>query len=548
MSMAADDDGGMSALHDSSVDVPVLVALSTAGDRNTVRAALLPVACWRMDDVRFDFDSSFIVPAARKEIGLLVALIEQHPGCPAAIFGHADPTGNDDYNKALSGRRARAIYGLVTRDPAQWETLWSQKTTGDDWGTRSLQIMLGSVPSGSGAPYYTGPSDGVNRSEYVAAVKAFQADRGLAVDGVAGPQTRAALFVAYMDFLTGRPEPGFAMPRTDFLGGGGDPAGRGAFQGCSEFNPVLVFSAEDQRRLERAENHEERNERNAINRRVVLYLFPPGAKIDLAKWPCPAATEGTAKCKKMFWPDGDQRRAPAAAERRYPATRDTMACRFYEGMSRRSPCEGVSSVRTVTLTLHDRIGNVLPGAPFRITGDDGTRSEGTADATGIARWRGKTRPTTLRVEWSRPRTAPDVAQGAPDPKTGRFELEHVYWADFREGDRNTTVSKRLANLGYYSAETLADNVRIYQVDRKLEETGSVEHVEPKVRVEHDRPEVQSTAGEPGELDGAGGPPPIEPGGPAATDDPAPADEAPTLFAGPPPPDPGTSDDTDQELA
>ena len=52
---------------------------------------------------------------ARVEFQTLSRLIKIHSASgrnrPAnlSVFGHADPTGNDDYNKALSGRRAAAI-------------------------------------------------------------------------------------------------------------------------------------------------------------------------------------------------------------------------------------------------------------------------------------------------------------------------------------------------------------------------------------------------------------------------------------------------------
>ena len=88
---------------------------------NTARLRLIPIACWRVDDIRFAFDSSFIAPDSdatstndiRVELAHLADLVKAHPGCPLSVFGHADPTGNDDYNKALSGRRATAVYALL---------------------------------------------------------------------------------------------------------------------------------------------------------------------------------------------------------------------------------------------------------------------------------------------------------------------------------------------------------------------------------------------------------------------------------------------------
>ena len=51
--------------------------------------------------------------------------------------------------------------------------------------------------------------------------------------------TRAALFRAYMDWICGRD---FILdPAKDFLAGS-DPKGKGDYQGCGEFNPLLLFS------------------------------------------------------------------------------------------------------------------------------------------------------------------------------------------------------------------------------------------------------------------------------------------------------------------
>jgi hypothetical protein len=66
-------------------------------------------------------------------------------------FGHADPVGNDNYNKILSGRRAAAVYGMLTHDAAIWEDLFSNTgrfalpAVGDRWGDEALQTMLAEV-------------------------------------------------------------------------------------------------------------------------------------------------------------------------------------------------------------------------------------------------------------------------------------------------------------------------------------------------------------------------------------------------------------------
>src|SRR4029079_10470752 len=101
-------------------------------------------ACWRLDDTRFEFDSSFVKPGAARELKMLAETRDDQPGATLSLFGHADPVGNDDYNKALSGRRARAIYGMLLRDTALWEKLFHTDPVcpGDKWGQLSLETML----------------------------------------------------------------------------------------------------------------------------------------------------------------------------------------------------------------------------------------------------------------------------------------------------------------------------------------------------------------------------------------------------------------------
>jgi hypothetical protein len=44
-----------------------------------------------MDDIRFEFASSFILPDAADEFTMLSVLMQAHAGSPLSLFGHADP-------------------------------------------------------------------------------------------------------------------------------------------------------------------------------------------------------------------------------------------------------------------------------------------------------------------------------------------------------------------------------------------------------------------------------------------------------------------------
>ena len=125
-------DGGVVGRHPAADQFQFFAAPATGSEFNTAHLRLLPVACFRVDDVRFKFDSSFVLPGVQSEIGAFADLRQNDPrvkGAPISIFGHSDPTyqGNfelgsptaqsgDDYNKTLSGRRAIAIYALLVRD------------------------------------------------------------------------------------------------------------------------------------------------------------------------------------------------------------------------------------------------------------------------------------------------------------------------------------------------------------------------------------------------------------------------------------------------
>lgn len=344
---------GVASPQRSSAALPVLVAPTATTDFNTLRPFVRPVACWRLSHALFEFDSSVVLPGVRDSSPRFAASVAAHPQALASVFGHADPTGTDEINKVLSGRRAKAVFGMLVRDPDVWEQLFRAPAVGDSWGTRALKRMLATVvdpASDSNAPYYDGPMDSVPSGQLLAAVRRFQGDHDLAVDGVAGVHTRRALFLAYMDAIcvdeAGAP---FVMRREMFLDRGADPDGKGAYQGCGEANPVRVFSAQDQARFDAGVDREERDARNATNRRAMVFLFAAPLPFSADEWPCPRAEEGASGCRAMFWPDARERLSPGDEEREYRTDRRTMACSFYDRFARRSPCEGVPPPRTDVL-------------------------------------------------------------------------------------------------------------------------------------------------------------------------------------------------------
>jgi hypothetical protein len=288
-------------------DAPVIVPPAVGSERATVRERLVPLSAWQVEDVHFEFDSSFVLPEAAEAFALLAAVRHDHPRSPISLFGHADPVGDDEYNKVLSGRRALAIYAVLTRRTDLWERLYSKPHGRDKWGPGAVGTMRGALGQ---------PDDGT--------VPRTAAER-------------ATLFAAYMDLLcrdlAGQP---FTLNASrDFLAGGADKEGKGDYQGCGEFNPEFLLSRDElaafqQETPDAAGRRAGLDAANAPNRRVVALVYPPGATADPKAWPCPRALDGTAGCRKRLWSDAPTRRQPGPVRRTQAETQDVFACRFYD--------------------------------------------------------------------------------------------------------------------------------------------------------------------------------------------------------------------------
>ncbi len=433
--MQSASEGGIAASHPPLESSAVLAGPATAKEFNRIRGGIIPLACWRVENLRFEFDSSFVKPEIAKEIQQLWTLREGHKRIdpytqqisypPLSIFGHTDPVGEDEYNKHLSGRRAAAIYGLLTRTTTLWEELYTQPYGGDNWGTPVLQTMQVTTGLPSSTP-------------------------------------RQALFHAYMDHLcTVHDDQGvpvlFKLQATDFLGQGTDPDGKGDYQGCGEFNPVLLFSKQEEQRYAQPEQKAKRDEENKSNRRVMVLLFQPGSQVLPEKWPCPRAKEGIAGCKKRFWSDGERRRNTHLPEERreYQKTQDTFACRFYDRLTNSSPCERI--LKIYQIRLYDPSGRAIGEAPYEITiGNRKNRKpiSDKADRDGYVTLHDIEVPTTSFIKWGykpEPGEAPMLI----------FSLN--LYLNIDEQSEEEEARKKLNNLGYVNSD-LAVNREAFQRD------------------------------------------------------------------------------------
>lgn len=90
--------------------------------------------------VYFDFDSFAIADDARDKLSSTAECIQENPDENVRILGHTDPRGTEEYNIALSEKRAQAAADYLARlgiDPARFRVIPKGETeaTGVDEGS-----------------------------------------------------------------------------------------------------------------------------------------------------------------------------------------------------------------------------------------------------------------------------------------------------------------------------------------------------------------------------------------------------------------------------
>ncbi|MBK8258036.1 MAG: hypothetical protein IPK82_35890 [Polyangiaceae bacterium] len=329
---------------------------------------------------------SFVLPGAKKSLLLLHDMLEQRKGAVISLFSHADPTGDDARNKEWSGRRGRAVLGVLIHQPTIWKDLYRNPIEGDNWGPPAALIILSVLTKKSGKaagePYYSGTFSPDENNALAQAVGDFQADEGLDKNGELSDETLEKLFQRYFDYLTTKEgtEPK-VLGSEAFLAKLSGSDYRGDVQGCSEFNPLVVFSSAEQILFDSQGHEIQRSAENAANRRVLVLFFPPGSEVDIQSWPCPSAVGGEDKCQSRFWSNGPARRSPSDKRRLFESTRDTMACRFYHRFVDKSPCERSVQLAGLHLRILDGEGTPKKHQPYQLqvgdftfhgfTGEDG---------------------------------------------------------------------------------------------------------------------------------------------------------------------------------
>ncbi len=102
------------------------VTLSTVGSANKLKTTILlsplndqanqPVSKGSviiLDKIYYDFDQSYIRRGAARDLDALVVLMKRYPTMQVEMVAHTDSRGTDDYNMALSERRAQSAQDYV---------------------------------------------------------------------------------------------------------------------------------------------------------------------------------------------------------------------------------------------------------------------------------------------------------------------------------------------------------------------------------------------------------------------------------------------------
>ncbi|MEV8377681.1 peptidoglycan-binding protein [Kribbella sp. NPDC056861] len=195
--------------------------------------------------IHFRFDKAFVEPCMRHVLQAAAAFSDQHPDELLVISGHTDLVGSTAYNQALSERRGRATYAMLTfgsepqKSIAEWNELRRERPSGtittvrDSWGTREIQHMLQDLGRYLGNVGKTSGEDGTLTD---AAIRQFQRDHGLTDDGVVGDGTWPVLIEAYLAHEAINLPTARLLPNKNATGCDSGPL---RWLGCSEQDPVL---------------------------------------------------------------------------------------------------------------------------------------------------------------------------------------------------------------------------------------------------------------------------------------------------------------------
>lgn len=343
----------------------------------------------------FETDRSFVL--SNPHLAEVKPLFEEHPQANLLVVGHTDTVGDCDYNDALSLERAKSVAAYLQDDVDAWLACYTDALPSSRrWGGIEDTHMLTAILSeDAAAPTH-------DRIRY------FQQSRGLAVDGVCGPQTRRKLIEEYMKLDDTR------VPSTMSV----------EVCGCGEHFPLDATGEElDQAPTDDADDPHDR--------RVELFLFNDGLGV-LPPVPGPNLLAN----------------APEYLEWRRRA---------------RQKHEFSQQLFVLRVRLHDCFGTSMPGVEYLIEHGP-SRLSGNADAEGFLSVLLPLSTATCRVTW-------DPREGStPDQPLFGYALETFGWVGDLESEEG--LRRRLHNLGHPIDGDLRRNLLDFQQQRGLPVTGS----------------------------------------------------------------------------
>lgn len=226
-----------------------------------------------VEDEHFHHDSAVLLPnyppnnhpGDGPSLGLAVlaeCLKHQSANLQQSVLfaGHADTSGPDQYNLAISLKRAEAVLHAIMGERDPWIAICEGQHKVEDY-----QLILTWVADIYGWDCDPNGVDNVNGTDTQRAVKNFQTTynqalgKSIGVDGTVGHDTWGAFFDLYMDMLQNLCETddaGLEQMRSqlNFIGP--------KVVGCGENWPI--------------EKPQRQNYRSQINRRVEILFFDPG--------------------------------------------------------------------------------------------------------------------------------------------------------------------------------------------------------------------------------------------------------------------------------
>lgn len=117
-----------------------------------------------LGDLLFEFDSSDLKTGVTSNLRRLVAFLKEYPTRNVAIEGHTDNVGSEDYNRALSQRRADSVRSYLVQEGigaqrlsatglGQSQPLVSNDSDSGRQRNRRVEIIIDNPPVASASAY-----------------------------------------------------------------------------------------------------------------------------------------------------------------------------------------------------------------------------------------------------------------------------------------------------------------------------------------------------------------------------------------------------------